>query len=612
MNKPTHKLFAVLIVALGLLVSSNAFGYVFINSSQCPNGATWSASNQPLSYWINQNGSADIPMSQLQPLISDSFGAWGEPCCSSYAASYQGTTTETATQNSGKVVLSWEERSWPTQMGSVNVTIGVTLTQVYSNCQIANAPILFNGVGFQFCTSGAGCTDMQSIATHEIGHNLGLGHSSQRDATMYASYSGGTGSRSLSQDDIAGVCSLYPGSCGCSSDADCGPNQVCSGGQCAQAPCTSNADCSDGKECNTSTGDCEVPTCSSDTDCQSGYICDTNNHCVSECPVCRSCSSQADCGANGFCAGFDSGNKCITACGPNGGCPGDSQCFQVPAPATSGSCSSPSDCSSGDQCYQTQSGNVCATPCSSDADCGSNQSCQTYGQVSICADIHNLCLNPDAPSAGACPADYTCQGGDGTGDTGGGGGGGGTGSCAGLGNTCDPNTQDFSQCSSDNDACLTLQSGSSICSCTCETDSDCGADAVCVAVTGGKACVPSSGGGGGGPTCDNVNCGPGQVCQDGQCVDDGTSTGGDAGGGGGNNGTPDAGFNDTGSGGGGGGGLGGGNSGDDAGNITVERPGDNNAKESGCSMVAPGRAAPGGLMMLAFFGLGILWRRRRR
>jgi hypothetical protein len=49
--------------------------------------------------------------------------------------------------------------------------------------------------------------DLLTVAAHEIGHTLGLAHSNDRSALMYASYSGPR--RSLSEDDIAGVQSLY-------------------------------------------------------------------------------------------------------------------------------------------------------------------------------------------------------------------------------------------------------------------------------------------------------------------------------------------------------------------------------------------------------------------
>jgi hypothetical protein len=534
MNNPSTKLFALLIVLCAAFVTTNASAYVFINSGQCPNGASWGTNNQPLDYYLNENGSADVSFGQLETLTQDSFDAWGEPCCSTFSTNYRGTTSRTALSNNGDVVLSWEENSWPTQMGNVNQTIAVTMSSVYRSCEIASAPILFNGVGFQFCTSGSGCTDLQSIATHEIGHNLGLGHSQQSDATMFYAYQGGSGSRSLSQDDISGVCSLYQTSCSCTADSDCGPTQICNGNQCEEAPCQSDNDCPGGQECNTGTGDCEVPSCGSDADCDDGYICDSQGKCASACPVCRTCSSQADCGANGFCTEIGGQNKCITSCGQDGSCPGDSTCYQY--------------------------------------------------------DDYYICLNPEANTTGVCPSSYTCSGSDGSS----GGGGGTEGSCAGLGNTC--SSQDFSQCTQDNDACLTLQSGDSICTCMCDSDADCGDGGLCVSVSDGqKACVPGSSSG---DPCDGVDCGSGEVCSNGQCVDDGSSSGDDAGG---SSGGADAG------GGGGGGGT------TDGPEINVTEGTNSKSADSTCSATGPGGATPGGGLMLlgGVIGLGVLWRRRR-
>lgn len=53
--------------------------------------------------------------------------------------------------------------------------------------------------------------DLESIAVHEIGHILGLGHSRDRDAIMFAYYRPGTIKRNLGQDDIDGIRALYFG-----------------------------------------------------------------------------------------------------------------------------------------------------------------------------------------------------------------------------------------------------------------------------------------------------------------------------------------------------------------------------------------------------------------
>ncbi|XP_010444942.1 PREDICTED: metalloendoproteinase 1-MMP-like [Camelina sativa] len=51
--------------------------------------------------------------------------------------------------------------------------------------------------------------DLESVATHEIGHLLGLGHSSQESAVMYPSLSPRTKKVDLTDDDVAGVLKLY-------------------------------------------------------------------------------------------------------------------------------------------------------------------------------------------------------------------------------------------------------------------------------------------------------------------------------------------------------------------------------------------------------------------
>ena len=66
----------------------------------------------------------------------------------------------------------------------------------------------------QFRDNGDGTNvefDFLSVVTHETGHFLGLSHSQDTDATMFASYQQHEiDLRTLAADDIAGICAIYP------------------------------------------------------------------------------------------------------------------------------------------------------------------------------------------------------------------------------------------------------------------------------------------------------------------------------------------------------------------------------------------------------------------
>lgn len=88
-------------------------------------------------------------------------------------------------------------------------TLAVTTTWTQNNGQLIRASILFNP-NVQFNTDagdGINVQDLQTVATHEIGHFFGLGHSAVVRAIMYPSASD---LRTLGYDDVAAISTLYP------------------------------------------------------------------------------------------------------------------------------------------------------------------------------------------------------------------------------------------------------------------------------------------------------------------------------------------------------------------------------------------------------------------
>lgn len=319
---------AVSLVAVGW--ADQAASYEYLQPQQCPNGAGWAS--LPVDYEINNSGSADMSFSQLESIIQTSFAEWGSPCCSTFSANYLGTTSDTAygtrSDATADPVLSWIEQSsnWPSALGNPSNVLGVTLASFTSNCNIANAPIVFNGINYQY--QPAGNVDLESIAVHEIGHLLGLGHTQTQGATMYPSYLGGTQQASIEQDDINGVCSLYGQTCSCTTDSDCQPGYVCnSQNQCEEAPCMSDSECPVGESCSSQTGDCETTTCTSASDCPHGFDC-TNGTCERICNLCATCNSDSDCGSRQDGWACQQG-QCIKVCEDFLTCPGDAKCETI-------------------------------------------------------------------------------------------------------------------------------------------------------------------------------------------------------------------------------------------------------------------------------------------
>jgi hypothetical protein len=57
--------------------------------------------------------------------------------------------------------------------------------------------------------------DLQNTITHEAGHVLGLAHAGPNTTMFSTTVVGETAKRDLSQDDVAGVCAIYPEPSGC-------------------------------------------------------------------------------------------------------------------------------------------------------------------------------------------------------------------------------------------------------------------------------------------------------------------------------------------------------------------------------------------------------------
>ena len=170
----------------------------------------------PVPFRFHYRGSDDMDTLELEGLTRAAFATWvavedadltiEEGRIYTGAAAHHDGPSEV----DGQSQVFFVEGLWP--FGTT--VIALTSVSFAADGQILDADIAFNGADHTFTTSDTGgIKDFQSIATHEVGHFLGLAHPEPDvpSATMTAEYEDGeTFLRDLDPDDAAGLAFLYP------------------------------------------------------------------------------------------------------------------------------------------------------------------------------------------------------------------------------------------------------------------------------------------------------------------------------------------------------------------------------------------------------------------
>jgi hypothetical protein len=106
-------------------------------------------------------------------------------------------------------VVYFDDNGWTGT--SIDGTLAATTVTYSDSGKILDADMAINSARNDFSVGDDNVqTDLVSIITHEVGHFLGIAHSPLPDAVMYAMYTPGTLKRTLTADDVAAVCSIYP------------------------------------------------------------------------------------------------------------------------------------------------------------------------------------------------------------------------------------------------------------------------------------------------------------------------------------------------------------------------------------------------------------------
>ena len=179
--------------------------------------------NRPVNYFVNELPGSGLSASQLRDALGRAFATWQAVPTASVQSQFLGFTQAQPGDEDGRTTFGFLDRP------DLDRVLGATSIILDGQTgEIIEADVYFNS-RFAWSTAAggeAGRVDLESVALHEIGHLLGLGHSAIGETEMVgggrrvigsgavmfpiALSAGSVADRVLQPDDRAAISDLYP------------------------------------------------------------------------------------------------------------------------------------------------------------------------------------------------------------------------------------------------------------------------------------------------------------------------------------------------------------------------------------------------------------------